>query len=132
MNFQHWKTDMVEASGLAKDALHIHIGLLLFVVVRLLWRGRGGWWAAWIAALAAALGGEWLDMRAEAMRSALQPDAAHWHDVWNTMLWPTALLIVGRWLHPRAKPMADDPAIVPVAMVSDDAPMLADLDASPR
>jgi hypothetical protein len=128
MTFQGWKADMVEATGLAKDALHIHIGLLLFVAVRLLWRWRGGWWVAWFVALAAALGGEWLDIRAETVRSALQPDAAHWHDVWNTMLWPTVLLVVGRWLHPSAKPTATDPEVVTEAKVEGDVPMPADLD----
>jgi hypothetical protein len=104
MDFQQWKTEMIDVTGLAKDALHIHIGLLVFILVRLVWRGRGGWIVAWLVALAFALGGEWLDIRAEEAASALQPDPAHWHDVWNTMLWPTIFLVVGRWLQPQAKP----------------------------
>lgn len=104
MDFQQWKIDMIDVTGLAKDALHIHIGLLVFVVVRLVWRWRGGWIVAWLVALAFALGGEWLDMLAETGRSDIQPDAAHWHDVWNTMLWPTIFLLIGRWLHPQSKP----------------------------
>lgn len=100
MDFQHWKTDVIDATGLAKDALHVHIGLLVFVVVRLCWRWRGGWIIAWLVALLAATSGEALDMLAELRRSDIQPDAAHWHDVWNTMLWPTIFLFIGRWLHP--------------------------------
>ena len=108
MEFEHWKNDVIDATGLAKDALHVHIGLLIFVFVRLVWRWRGGWIIAWLAALMAATGGEALDMLAELRRSDIQPDAAHWHDVWNTMVWPTIFLFVGRWLHPakRAKPVA--------------------------
>ncbi|HKX89209.1 MAG TPA: hypothetical protein VJM13_08370 [Sphingopyxis sp.] len=105
--FAQQKTWLVTSTALSKDALHIYFGLTLFVAVRLLWRWRGGWLAAWCAVLAMACGGEWLDMTAEASRSAIQPDAAHWHDIWNTMFWPTVLLIVGQWLQPRARPAAD-------------------------
>jgi hypothetical protein len=101
--FQDFKLSLLEGSGLAKDALHIHIGLAIFVITRLCWRWRGGWIAAWIAALGAALGGEWLDIQGEFAAGALQPDTGHWHDIWNTMLWPTALLLIGRWLQPRPR-----------------------------
>lgn len=99
--FEERKAWLVTASDLGKDALHIYFGLALFLAVRLVWRRRGGWVAAWLAVLAMACGGEWLDMTAEHSRSAIQPDAAHWHDIWNTMFWPTVLLVVGRWLQPR-------------------------------
>ncbi len=101
--FEVKKVSVIEATGLDKDALHIYFGLSLFLLIRLLWRRRGGWVAAWLAVLIMACGGEWLDRAAEASHSAIQPDAAHWHDIWNTMFWPTALLIVGRWLQPKAK-----------------------------
>ena len=107
--FEAQKVSVIETSGLAKDALHIYFGLALFLAVRLVWRWRGGWLVAWLAVLAMACGGEWLDMTAEAGRSAIQPDPAHWHDIWNTMFWPTILLLVGRWLQPKAKPAADAP-----------------------
>ena len=100
--FEERKSWLVTASDLGKDALHIYFGLALFMLVRLAWRWRGGWVAAWLAVLVMACGGEWLDLQAEIGRSAIQPDAAHWHDIWNTMFWPTMLLIVGRWLEPRA------------------------------
>lgn len=107
--FAQHKSSLVAATELSKDALHIYFGLALFVAVRLMWRRRGGWLAAWLAVLAMACGGEWLDMTAEASRSAIQPDAAHWHDIWNTMFWPTVLLLVGRWLQSPEKPPADEP-----------------------
>ena len=107
--FEAQKLSVIDASGLAKDALHIYFGLALFLAVRLVWRWRGGWFVAWLAVLFMACGGEWLDMTAEAGKSAIQPDTAHWHDIWNTMFWPTVLLLVGRWLQPKAKPAADAP-----------------------
>lgn len=62
---------------------------------------------AWLAVLAMACGGEWLDLNAEISRSSIQPDAAHWHDIWNTMFWPTVLLLVGRWLQPPPEAPAE-------------------------
>ncbi len=105
--FEARKVSVIDATGLGKDALHIYFGLALFLVVRLLWRWRGGWVVAWLAVLAMACGGEWLDMTVEAGKSAIQPDRAHWHDIWNTMFWPTILLLVGRWLQPPLKTPAD-------------------------
>ena len=101
--FEERKSWLVTSADLSKDALHIYFGLALFLLVRLAWRWRGGWLAAWCAVLAMACGGEFLDMAAEANRAAIQPDAAHWHDIWNTMFWPTALLLIGRWLQPAAR-----------------------------
>lgn len=110
--FEARKFSVVEATGLDKDALHIYFGMALFLTVRILWRWRGGWVAAWFAVLAMACAGEWLDVTAELSRSAIQPDAAHWHDIWNTIFWPTILLLVGRWLQPKAMTPATAPAIL--------------------
>jgi hypothetical protein len=72
--FEDRKSWLVTASGLDKDALHIYFGLALFILVRLIWRWRGGWFVAWAAVLAMACGGEWLDITAEASKSAIRPD----------------------------------------------------------
>lgn len=103
LDFQQFKVVLLGFTGLGKDALHIYAGMGLFLLVRLIWRWRGGWVLAWLAVLAMACTVEWIDMQAEAANSALQPDAAHWHDIWNTMFWPTVLLLVGRWLQPKPR-----------------------------
>lgn len=108
-DFQQVKLLLLDGTGLAKDALHVHIGLALFIATRLAWRWRGGWIAAWVVALAAALVGEWLDALEEVRINFPMPDDAHWHDVWNTMLWPTVLLLVGRWLEPQPRSVDEDP-----------------------
>ena len=115
--FEDRKASLVELSGLDKDALHIYFGLALFLLIRLMWRWRGGWVIAWLAVLVMACGGEWLDLAAEHSNSAIQPDAAHWHDIWNTIFWPTVLLLVGRWLQPRTK----DAAVMASEMSGEDA-----------
>ncbi len=106
-DFARFKVYLIDTTGLAKDALHIYAGLALFLAVRLCWRWRGGWIVAWVAALTMALAAEYLDIMNEGLVGTLQPDAEHWHDVWNTMFWPTVLLLVGRWLQPKAKPKPD-------------------------
>lgn len=95
------KVNIIDATGLGKDALHVYAGLTLFILVRLIWRWRGGWLLAWLAVLALAGFIEWLDMRAGGGVAEWKPDAKHWHDIWNTMFWPSVLLLVGRWLQPR-------------------------------
>lgn len=110
--FEENKMWLVTASDLDKDALHVYFGLALFLAVRLIWRREGGWLIAWCAVFAMACGGEWLDITAEVSKAAVQPDAAHWHDIWNTLFWPTVLLAVGRWLQPRVRgaPAPDAPS----------------------
>lgn len=110
--FGEQKASLVAASGLDKDALHIYFGLTLFLIVRMIWRWQGGWLIAWAAVVAMAVGGEWLDLTREVSDAALQPDAEHWHDVWNTMFWPTVLLLIGRWLQPLPKSSGDAPDTV--------------------
>lgn len=113
VDFQIWKQWMVDSTGLTKDALHIYFGLMVFLCVRLVWRWRFGWTLAWLVTLAFTLGGEWLDLHSIAALEMLQPDAEHWHDVWNTMLWPTVLLLIGRWLEPRRSAKATEIAETP-------------------
>ncbi|HEV7234244.1 MAG TPA: hypothetical protein VGN36_08355 [Sphingorhabdus sp.] len=102
-DLQMLKLYLLDFTGLGRDALHIYAGLTVFLGVRLLWRWRGGWFAAWLAALALALSIEWLDIRAWGDPNSPRPDPNNWHDIWNTMVWPTVLLLVGPWLQPRGK-----------------------------
>lgn len=104
LDFQLFKLYLVESTGLAKDALHIYAGLMLFLAIRLLWRRRGGWLLAWTAVLAMACAAEYIDALNEHQRGDLRPDAEHWHDIWNTAFWPTISALVGPWLQPRPKP----------------------------
>jgi hypothetical protein len=104
-DLQLLKLYLLDLTGLGRDALHIYAGMAVFIAVRLLWRREGGWAFAWLAALALALGIEWLDIRAFGMEGVPQPDPNNWHDIWNTMVLPTVLLLVGPWLQPRPKPV---------------------------
>lgn len=95
-HFQTTKLWFVETLGLAKDALHIYVGLSLFLVaiVGLRWRADG--WRPWALVAVAAVGGEVLDM-SDTMTAGRPVILAHnWHDVWNTLFWPSVLTILAR------------------------------------
>lgn len=105
--FTEQKTWLVASTALGRDALHVYFGLGLFIAIRLLWRRRGGGVAAWLAVLVLAVTGEVLDMTTQANNAMVLPASAHWHDIWNTMFWPTVLLFVGHWLRPKAGPLSE-------------------------
>lgn len=103
--FQSTKLAIIEFTGLPQDALHIHVGLALFFGSALLLRWRVGGWRPWLLVLVATLAGEAWDMRDNLSLDWGFRLASHWHDIWNTMLWPTLVMLGVRWrdrLHPRA------------------------------
>lgn len=106
-DFQQWKLWMLSVTGLGKDALHVHVGLAIFFATRLVWGGRWGWLAGWCAALGFAITGELFDWQSEVARGFPVPLAEHWHDIWNTMLWPS-LLAVAAWRLTRPPGSGED------------------------
>jgi hypothetical protein len=81
---------------LAKDALHIYVGLTLFLCAALVFRGGVRSWKPWLVVLVAALAGELWDLR-DSLTYRTRIDLwANWKDVWNTLFWPTVLLILAR------------------------------------
>ena len=96
---QSLKLTLLHATGLSKDALHIHVGLFIFFVVALAARKRVGNALPLVAVLVAAVTGELFDMRDD-LRSL-----GHWrwtaslHDIVNTVAWPVAISALARtWL----------------------------------
>jgi hypothetical protein len=98
--FQQVKVALVQLLGLPKDALHIYVGLAIFLAAAALFRRPLGSWlpiAAVAAVAAAAFAGEiWdlLDTRAAGARMHLD---RNWHDVWNTCFWPMLLFLLARY-----------------------------------
>lgn len=101
---------LIEAyTGLERDALHIHVALILYFLAMLVCRRSR---FPWIVVLLFELANEALDLN----RQHLNGMPLDWHesakDLWNTMLWPTVLLLVGRYTdlfqhrphHRHAKP----------------------------
>lgn len=90
--------DLIEHySGLERDALHIHLALLIYILVAVLFRRSRHSLVPWLAVFGVALANEahdlWLDQSggpAWMMGESLK-------DLWNTMMWPTVLMLVGRY-----------------------------------
>jgi hypothetical protein len=94
-----WKVvkDMIAAStGLERDALHIYAALLVQVGTALVARKRIGHWLPWAMVLLLAVGNEWLDTYGDGLVEQWEVDASL-HDLWNTMLLPTLLLLLARF-----------------------------------
>jgi hypothetical protein len=91
------KTDVATLLGISKDALHIHLGLFLFVALVLLLRRSPAHPLPWLIVLGFEVVNEVFDI-------------FHWHsgawsiqlgdsvqDLINTMWWPTVALLLARW-----------------------------------
>ena len=97
------KTNLADFLGITKDALHIHLGLAIFVALIVILRRSPGSIIPWLGVLAFEVLNEVLDI-------------FHWHagafsfeigdafkDVANTMFWPTVAMIGFRIAAARRK-----------------------------
>lgn len=102
MDWHEIKVWLEQASKLDMDALHIYAGLLLQIAFALVFRRSLRSPIPWLAVLAAILANEYYDYRYEVWPDVDRPlqRVEGIKDVWNTMLLPTALLLLARF-HPR-------------------------------
>lgn len=95
--FQAAKLQVITFFELSKDALHIHIGMLVFVAaVVLLRRPMRSAWPIGLA-LIAACAGEMFDARDNISDFGTWHVAASLHDIANTTFWPAVLFALSRW-----------------------------------
>ena len=87
---------LVEHLSLAKDALHIYVALLVLFAAALAFSWPLRSWKPWAAVLAVALAGEIWDLRDSMVHHTPILLSANWHDLWNTMFWPSAILLLAR------------------------------------
>lgn len=80
------------ASGVSEDALHIHAGLAILFVAALLLRKPPWHWLPWSMVCVAELLNEAVDVFQHGGREATLVASAH--DVWMTLLWPSAILLL--------------------------------------
>ncbi len=96
MDSEAIKAAIAAWTDLERDALHIYVAFLIQLgAAALLRRTLASPWP-WLVVLAFALANEWLDMSRDRLIEAWEKDAAL-HDLWNTMLLPTVLLLVVRF-----------------------------------
>ena len=90
------KLAIVSFTGLEKDALHIYVGLGIFLGFAALLKRPLRCAAPWLAVLFFAVGGELFDMRDDIASLGLWRWRASLHDVLNTIFWPTVFLLLAR------------------------------------
>jgi len=88
---------LVQNVGLAKDALHVYVALTLLLGAALIFGWKLSSWKPWCLVLAAALVGEVWDLRDSFANRAPIDLWANWHDIWNTMLWPSVIVLLARY-----------------------------------
>lgn len=93
MDWQQIKETIAYYTDLERDALHIYAALLVQVGAAFVLRRRLSHWLPWIVVLAFAVGNEWLDTYGDDLVEQWELDAGL-HDLWNTMLLPTLLLLL--------------------------------------
>jgi hypothetical protein len=94
---QSAKLAILSVVGLSKDALHIYVGLAVFLAAAWLLRRPLRSPLPWLAALAVACLGELLDAIDDTRSFGYWRVGASMHDILNTLFWPTALLLLARF-----------------------------------
>ncbi len=94
--FQDFKVDMVAVFNLSKDALHVYVGLLVFVAVAILLRRKPRTFLPLLAVFFVACVGELLDARDDFAHLHHWRWRASLHDVLNTCFWPLMLTLLTR------------------------------------
>lgn len=96
-----YKIRLIDAVGLTNDAMHIHGSLLILFGAAMILRRRPDSVWCWLIVLVAELFNEYADLQGQGPGEATI-DAAM-HDLYNTMFWPTIILLLWRFMFPRAK-----------------------------
>src|SRR6218665_191639 len=96
MNYTHLKDLISQYTGLEKDALHIHAALFIYILVAFLVRKSPRSALPWLAVFVIELANEAHDVWDNWGAPAGWIVGESGKDLWNTMLWPTVLLIAVR------------------------------------
>jgi hypothetical protein len=96
LDWEQVKNAIAIWTELERDALHIYAAVLLQIGSAALLRRSLASPLPWLAVLAAALGNEALDMRRDGLFEEWERTAAL-HDLWNSMVVPTILLLLARF-----------------------------------
>jgi len=94
---QSIKLAIVAATGLSKDALHIYVGLAVFLVAAIVLRKPLRSNVPWLVVVGVAITGEVLDMRDDIASLEYWRWSASLHDILNTLFWPSVFLLLAKF-----------------------------------
>jgi hypothetical protein len=95
--FQSMKHEIVHVASLSKDALHIYVGITVFLMgAAISSKGLRSWFPV-IAVAVLAVIGEALDARDDLRKIGHWRYLSSLHDFLNTMFWPMALWLLARY-----------------------------------
>ena len=94
---QSAKLVMLELTDLAKDALHIYVGMGVMLFVAIAFKRSLADWRPLAAVALASVAGEIWDVIDTFSHGGDPRWNANWKDVWNTMFWPTVLFGLARF-----------------------------------
>ena len=98
--YQSLKLKIVLLLDLSKDAIHIHVGLFVFVVFLWIFRKNRALILPCVLALLVAIGLEMLDMKDDLSSMGYWRWEASLHDILNTSFWPVALFLLFKFSPP--------------------------------
>lgn len=87
---------MVGHMDLAKDALHVYVALAMFLGSATLFKWRLSDRRPWLIVLVVAIAGEIWDLRDSVVYGTPIHLWANWHDIWNTLFWPSVIVLLAR------------------------------------
>lgn len=99
--YQNLKLIILDVVNLSKDAIHIHIGLLVFFLAVVLWRRGRFDLLALLPVFLVAGTMEVLDLRDDLGSLGYMRWSASLHDLINTVFWPTFIVVSVKWLGSR-------------------------------
>ena len=94
---QSAKLLLLEATNLGRDALHIHVGLIVMLLVVIAFKRSLADWRPLAAVALASVAGELWDVIDTFSHGGRPRWDANWKDIWNTMVWPTVLFGLARF-----------------------------------
>ena len=96
-----YKVRLADFVGLTNDAMHVHGSILILFGSAIILRRRPDSVSCWLIVFAAELFNEFADLQGLAPGEA--SIKASIHDLYNTMFWPTVILVLGRFLFPPVR-----------------------------
>ena len=94
---QSAKLVVMDVTNLGKDALHVHVGLGVMLIVAVALKRSLADWRPLLAAVIAAFAGEIWDMIDTWSHGGTPRWNANGKDVLNTLFWPTVLFLLARY-----------------------------------